>query len=68
MLPTVELDVALDRFSTFVSQTIDGGKATGHHEDIHTTIIGHNTYIFDVPILLREDGVDFASRLQSLNV
>ncbi|CAB3983115.1 exonuclease R569 [Paramuricea clavata] len=67
MLPTVELHVALDRFLTFVSETIDQAKAKTQ-QDVHTILIGHNVSIFDVPILLRHAGEQFASHLQSLDV
>ena len=67
MLPTVELHVALDRFLTFVSKTIDQAKAKTQ-QDVHTILIGHNISIFDVPILLRHAGEQFASHLQSLDV
>ena len=63
----MELHVALDRFLTFVSKTIDQAKAKTQ-QDVHTILIGHNISIFDVPILLRHAGEQFASHLQSLDV
>ena len=63
----MELHVALDRFLTFVSETIDQAKAKTQ-QDVHTILIGHNVSIFDVPIILRHAGEQFASHLQSLDV
>lgn len=60
-LPTVSLEVCLEEFLHFIEPEALDPKPI-------TILIGHNSELFDTPVLLRTAGKSFADQLQAMNV
>ena len=58
---------AISQFQNYLSESIDTARITTE-KSIHTVLIGHNVFTFDMPILLRNAGNEFARILQTQNV
>ena len=52
---------------TFISQSVDRAKSQTN-KNIETVLLGHNSSIFDTPVLLRNSGTHFTERLQKMDI
>lgn len=64
---TVPLQEAVLKFLSFISQSVDRTKSQTN-KNIETVLLGHNSSIFDTPVLLRNSGTHFTERLQKMDI
>lgn len=63
----IPFDTAIAQFKGYLSQSINIAKNTTDKQ-VPMVLIGHNASTFDTPVLLRNVGKEFPSKLQSMNV
>ena len=66
-MSTVPLQGAVLKFLSFISQSVDRAKSQAN-KNIETVLLGHNSSIFDTPVLLRNSGTHFTERLQKMDI
>ena len=61
------LKEAISQFLAFVSKSV--GRAKSHtNKNVSSVLLGHNSFTFDVPVLLRNCESDFKERLDAMDV
>ena len=63
----IPFDTAIAQLKSYLSRSIGIAKNTTNKQ-VRMVLIGHNAFMFDTPILLRNAGNEFSSELQSMDV
>ena len=64
---TAPLQEVVLKLLSFISQSVDRAKSQTN-KNIETVLLGHNSSIFDTPVLLINSGTHFTERLQKMDI